>query len=225
MSKLIDIKEASELLGLNPKTLRRWDDEGKLKAIRTFGNHRRYKLEDIEAIINSTEIEQNNQRNVFIYCRVSTNKQKESGKLLRQKERLVQYCNERQYNIVHIFEETASGLNDKRRELTKMFRRLSEVDTIIVEYPDRLARFGFNYLKEFSKSLNVNIEIIEEKSKAEPNEEMVNDLISVVTCFSTRMYGARGGRKAKKDIEKTIKELKKERGENSKNSNESNSSE
>jgi putative resolvase len=58
MSKLIDIKEASELLGLNPKTLRRWDDEGKLKAIRTFGNHRRYKLEDIEAIINSTEIEQ-----------------------------------------------------------------------------------------------------------------------------------------------------------------------
>jgi len=225
MSKLIDIKEASELLGLNPKTLRRWDDEGKLKAIRTFGNHRRYKLEDIEAIINSTEIEQNNQRNVFIYCRVSTNKQKESGKLLRQKERLVQYCNERQYNIVHIFEETASGLNDKRRELTKMFRRLSEVDTIIVEYPDRLARFGFNYLKEFSKSLNVNIEIIEEKSKAEPNEEMVNDLISVVTCFSTRMYGARGGRKAKKDIEKTIKELEKERGDNSENNNESNSSE
>jgi putative resolvase len=123
MSKLIDIKEASELLGLNPKTLRRWDDEGKLKAIRTFGNHRRYKLEDIEAIINSTEIEQKIQRNVFIYCRVSTNKQKESGKLLRQKERLVKYCNERQYNIVHIFEETASGLNDKRRELTKMFRR------------------------------------------------------------------------------------------------------
>lgn len=79
MSKLIDIKEASELLGLNPKTLRRWDDEGKLKAIRTFGNHRRYKLEDIEAIINSTEIEQKIQRNVFIYCRVSTNKQKERG--------------------------------------------------------------------------------------------------------------------------------------------------
>jgi predicted site-specific integrase-resolvase len=47
--------------------------------IQTFGNHRRYKLEDIEAIINSTEIEQKIQRNVFIYCRVSTNKQKERG--------------------------------------------------------------------------------------------------------------------------------------------------
>jgi predicted site-specific integrase-resolvase len=145
--------------------------------------------------------------------------------LIRQKDRLIQYCNNRQYNIINIFEEVASGLNDKRRELTKMFRRLNEIDTIIVEYPDRLARFGFNYLKEFSKSLNVNIESIEEKSKVEPNEEMVNDLISVVTCFSARMYGARGGRKIKKDIEKTIKELEKERGENSENNNESNSSE
>jgi predicted site-specific integrase-resolvase len=54
---------------------------------------------------------------------------------------------------------------------------------------------------------------------------MVNDLITVVTCFSTRMYGARGGRIIKKDIEKTIKELEKERGENSENNNESNSSE
>jgi predicted site-specific integrase-resolvase len=47
--------------------------------IQTFGNHRIYKLEYIEAIVNSNEIEQNNQRNVFIYCRVSTNKQKERG--------------------------------------------------------------------------------------------------------------------------------------------------
>lgn len=103
-----------------------------------------------------------------------------------------------------------------------MFRRLSEVDTIIVEYPDRLARFGYNYLKEFCKSFNVNIEVIEEKTNLEPNEEMVNDLISVVTCFSDRMYGARGERKVKKYIEKSIKELAIERSENSENNNESN---
>ena len=103
-----------------------------------------------------------------------------------------------------------------------MLRRLSEIDTIIVEYPDRLARFGLNYLKEFCKSLNVNLEVIEEKAQLEPNEEMVNDLISVVTCFSARMYGARGGRKIKKDIEKSIKELSIERSENSENNNESN---
>ena len=56
------------------------------------------------------------------------------------------------------------------------------------------------------------------------NEEMVNDLSSIVTCFSARLYGSRGGRKVKKDIQKSIKEIEKERDENSEDNNESNSS-
>jgi predicted site-specific integrase-resolvase len=226
MGKMISISKVSELTGVTIKTLKIWDNEGKLKAkYKTAGGHRRYNLDDIENFLGNNIIEQNTQRNVFIYCRVSTKKQQEMGNLIRQKERLIQYCNERQYNIIHMFEEVASGLNDKRRELIKMLRRLSEIDTIIVEYPDRLARFGLNYLKEFCKSLNVNIEVIEEKAQLEPNEEneeMVNDLISVVTCFSSRMYGARGGRKIKKYIEKSIRELSIEMSENSENNNESN---
>jgi predicted site-specific integrase-resolvase len=224
MGKMISISEVSELTGVTIKTLKIWDNEGKLKAkYKTAGGHRRYDLDDIENFLGNNIVEQNTQRNIFIYCRVSTKKQQEMGNLIRQKERLIQYCNERQYNIIHVFEEVASGLNDKRRELIKMLRRLSEIDSIIVEYPDRLARFGLNYLKEFCKSLNVNIEVIEEKTQLEPNEEMVNDLISVVTCFSARMYGARGGRKIKKDIEKSIKELSIERSENSEDNNESSS--
>ncbi|WP_291584403.1 hypothetical protein [Clostridium sp. UBA6640] len=69
--------------------------------------------------------------------------------------------------------------------------------------------------------MNVNIEVIEGKAKLELNEEMVNDLISVVTCFSARIYDARGGRKIKKDIEKSIKELSKKEDKNSENNNES----
>ena len=51
MDKLITIKEASELLSVNPKTLRRWDTLGVLKPIRTFGGHRRYKISDIKNYI------------------------------------------------------------------------------------------------------------------------------------------------------------------------------
>ena len=222
MDELIDITKASKLFGVSTKTLRRWDNEGKLKAYRTMGGHRRYKLVDIENLLG--EINQNTQRNVFIYCRVSTKKQADSGNLLRQKERLIQYCNDKQYNVIQIFEEVASGLNDKRRELIKMLRRLNEVNSIIIEYPDRFARFGYNYLQEFCKSLNVNIESIQQNEKLQPNEEMVNDLISIVTCFSARLYGARGGRKVKKDIKKSIKEIEKERGENSEDNNKSDSS-
>lgn len=108
----------------------------------------------------------------------------ESGNLLRQKERLIQYCNAKYYNVVTIYEEVASGLNDHRRELTKLFRNLSDVDVIVVEYEDRLARFGYSYLKEFAASFNVEIEAVEKVSKQQPNEEMVNDLVSIVTCFS-----------------------------------------
>jgi len=99
-----------------------------------------------------------------------------------------------------------------------MFRKLHEVDSIVVEYPDRLARFGLNYLKEFSKDNGVEIEAIEQKEKLEHNEEMVKDLISVITCFSAHLYGARGGRKLKK----VITELETQRGENSESDNKSN---
>ena len=197
MDKMISISEASEILGIDIRTLQRWDKDGKLKAYRTLGKHRRYKLSEIEALINSSNIMSNNTQNIFVYCRVSTKKQCDSGNLQRQKERLLQYCNDKGYKSINVFEEVASGINDNRRELIKMFRRLKEVDKIIIEYPDRLARFGFNYLKEFAKSFNVEIETVENNKSLDPNEEMVQDLVSIVTCFSARLYGARGGRKVK----------------------------
>ena len=80
----------------------------------------------------------------------------------------------------------------KQQELGNLIRQ--------VKYPNKLAIFGIEYLKESCKSLNVNIEVIEDKIQLGPNEEMVNDLISVVTCFSARMYGVRGGRKINKRI-------------------------
>lgn len=90
-TNLIDISDAAQRLGVTIATLRRWDTLGKLKSVRTFGNHRRYRLEEIEAIVNSVEVVESVQKKAFIYCRVSTKKQQESGNLLRQRERLIQY--------------------------------------------------------------------------------------------------------------------------------------
>lgn len=61
------------------------------------------------------------------------------------------------------------------------------VEFILVEYPDRLARFGYTYLEEHAKSFNVTVESIEQNQRLESNEEMVNDLISIVTCFSAKL--------------------------------------
>ena len=214
---MISISEVSKLTGVTVKTLKIWDNEGLLKAkYKTVGGHRRYDSDDIEKDIGN-DISKEKERNVFVYCRVSTKKLQESGNLQRQKERLVKYCNEKPYNIVEIFEEVASGINDNRKELVKMFRRLDEVKYIVVEYDDRLARFGYNYLKEYAKSFNVDVEVIEHNQKKDVNEEMVNDLISIITCSSAKLYGSEGGRKIQKAIQKSIQEIKNERDENSEN--------
>ena len=217
MGKMISISEVSKLTGVTVKTLKIWDNEGLLKAkYKTVGGHRRYDSDDIEKYIGN-DISKEKERNVFVYCRVSTKKQQESGNLQRQKERLVKYCNEKPYNIVEIFEEVASGTNDNRKELIKMFRRLDEIKYIVIEYDDRLARFGYNYLKEYAKSFNVEVEVVEHNEKKDVNEEMVNDLITIITCFSAKIYGSEGGKKIQKSIQKSIQELKKERDENSEN--------
>ena len=218
MSKLISVAQASEMLGITIKTLKIWTNEDKIKSYRTAGGHRRFRIEDIEKFLGDEIVPTKNNKNVFVYCRVSTKKQADNGNLERQKERLVEYCRERGYEIVNIYEEVASGLNDNRRELTKMLRKLKDVDSIIVEYSDRLAKFGFNYLKEFCKDNGVTIEAVEQNEILEHNEEMVKDLISVVTCFSARLYGSRGGKKLKK----VIAELETKRGEGSESNNKSN---
>ena len=214
---MISISEVSKLTGVTVKTLKIWDNEGLLKAkYKTVGGHRRYDSDDIEKYIGN-DISKEKERNVFVYCRVSTKKQQESGNLQRQKERLVKYCNEKQYNIVEVFEEVASGINDNRRQLIKMFRRLDEIKYIVIEYDDRLARFGYNYLKEYAKSYNVEVEVVEHNEKKDVNEEMVNDLISIITCYIAKLYGSEEGKTIQKAIQKSIQEIKDERDENSEN--------
>ena len=209
MSKLISVAQASEMLGVTVKTLKIWANQDKIKSYRTAGMHRRFRISDIEKFLGDGIEPIKSNKDVFVYCRVSTKKQADSGNLERQKERLVEYSKERSYNILHIYEEVASGLNDNRRELLKMFNRIEEASCVVVEYTDRLARFGFNYLKEFAKYNGVEIEAVEQKEKLGQNEEMANDLISIVMCFSASLYGASGGKKLKK----VIAELETERCE------------
>jgi putative resolvase len=216
---MISISEAGKILGVTTRTLKRWDETNVLPTYRTLGNHRRYKQSDVEAFMGLKRFQEGSCKNVFIYTRVSTKKQAESGNLQRQKERLLEYCNANKYHISHIYEEIASGMNDERRELLKMFRSLSEVDTIVIEYEDRLARFGYTYLMEFAKSRGVSIEVVDSQIKSEPNEEMVKDLVSIVTSFSARLYGARGGKKVKNTLEALERERQVERYENDDKSN------
>jgi len=205
MHEYVSVTKAAQVLGVTPKTMRLWDKEGIFKSYRTPKGHRRYLLDEIEtlALGRAANTTVNIDNKVYIYSRVSTKKQFESGNLDRQTQRLKEYCLNKNYEVIEIYSEIASGLNDKRAKLIKMLSNLNGISKIVVEYPDRLTRFGLNYLIIMLKKLGIVVEFVESNEDYSVSDDMTKDIISIITCFSAKLYGARGGRKVKK----TLKEL------------------
>lgn len=143
-----------------------------------------------------------------IYARVSTKKQDIAGNLDRQVGRLTSYVLDNKMSISPIIKEVASGINENRKGLKSLLSMIEKepIDYLVVEYKDRLARFGYNYLETYCRSLGVEMLTIEQQKKKELNEEMVEDLITIMTSFSARLYGRRGSKK----IKKTLTELEME---------------
>ena len=204
--QLLNIHEASKYTKVSSDTLRRYEKKGLITPFRTPGKHRRYNKEELNKLFG---IKHHNMKNrVFLYCRVSTRKQYQSGNLERQKNRLIDYALKNKYHIVGIYEEIASGINENRKQLSKLLTDLTKqyINYVIVEYKDRFARFGFNYLNRIVELNGAKIIIIEQQLTKSLNEEMVEDMISIITSFSAKLYGRRGAKK----VQKTLQGLKNE---------------
>ena len=100
-----------------------------------------------------------------------------------------------------------SGINEKRRELINMMKFIEEnqVQFVLAEYKDRIARFGFEYISRFCESHHTEIELVESQIASSLNEEMIKDMIAIITSFSARIYGSRGV----KAVQQTMIELEK----------------
>jgi len=201
MSQFYSIGEASKKLGVTIKTIREWDKLNKIRTVKTPGGHRRIPKEEIDRIIGTENCA--SYKKAIIYGRVSTSKQAENGNLERQLTRLREYANEKGYEIEKEFSEIASGINETRVELNKMleFIKKDEIRYIIIEYKDRLARFGYNYLEKYIKDNNGEIVVLDSDNTDNDEEGLVKDLISIVTSFSARIYGKRDGRKVSDKIQ------------------------
>lgn len=146
------------------------------------------------------ETEKNDEENrVVLYARVSSSENKDN--LERQLGRLRDFANAKGYKIIKEIKEVGSGLNDKRKKLETILND-NNWDIILVEHKDRLARFGLNYLEVLLNKLNKKIEIINETK--EEREDLMQDFISIITSFCSKIYGQR---RNKRKTEKIIKEL------------------
>ncbi|WP_420811477.1 IS607 family transposase [Natranaerobius trueperi] len=196
----LSIKEAAAFLGVAESTLRRWENEDKLTPERTSGGHRRYSKDSLIAFKDKKD----NNKLTIGYCRVSSSDQKED--LKRQVENVTNYCIANGYQF-RIIEDLGSGLNYKKKGLKELLAIIEnrDVERIVVNYKDRLMRFGYEVLEEICKLNNVDIEIINHSEDKTYEEELVDDVLSVITVFSSRLYGSRS--RKTKEILKTNKQM------------------
>lgn len=193
MDKLYNISKTAEILDVTPKTLRVWDKENKLKPILTSGGHRRYRESDINKIIGVKEIDENRQEVCATYARVSSQKQKISGDLDRQSQRLSEYCAKHNLYVGHIIKDCGSGLNDKRQgfaQLTDLVVK-RKVNKVIIEHKDRLTRFQFNFIQKMYAVFGCEIIVLDDKENVSDEEELTRDLIALLASFSSKYYGRR----------------------------------
>jgi len=188
--RLLTLREACNILGIHPNTLRRWEKEGKIRVVRTPKGRRRIPESEVKRLVGICEGKEGKKR-AAVYARVSSHDQKKD--LERQKERLIAYAVEKGYEVVATITDVASGLNENRKGLRKLFKLAEEkkIDVVVVSYKDRLTRFGFKYLESYFKSHGVEIEVVNGDVNRDARKELVEDLISLVTSFAGRIYGMR----------------------------------
>jgi predicted site-specific integrase-resolvase len=199
METTYTITEASKILNRTVTRLQQLDREKKLIAYRTITNRRYYTESQLLQFKGLSQTIEN--KKIYVYARVSSNTQKPD--LINQKQILTDYVNLNNYKNVEFYEEIGGGLNFNRKIFNKIIIdiQLNKVSKLIIAHKDRLCRFGFDLIKNISNSNNCEIEILDNQ-KLSPENEMVNDLMTIIHCFSSRLYGLRNYKKSlKKAIE------------------------
>lgn len=175
---------AATRLGVSTKTLERWLDEGKIKAIITPGGQRRY---DLDSVIPSGSRE----RKTVLYARVSSRVQKPD--LVTQ----IDFLQSR-YPDCEVIQDIGSGLNYRRKGFLALLERVlsNDVGLVVIAHKDRLCRFGFDLVSWICNRQKCEILVLDQ-THLSPEREMVEDILAIIHVFSCRLYGLR---KYKKQI-------------------------
>ena len=196
---MYSIGKFAKLINKHVRTLQRWDNEGIYKPAKyTPKGRKQYSHEQyLEFINNQSPIV--NEKQTIIYCRVSSFNQKED--LKSQISFIEEYCLNNQIHIDEVYSDIGSGLNYKRKNFIKLVNEITKnkIKKLIITHKDRLVRFGFELIEELCIENNVELIVINDE-KVSPQEEMVNDLMSIIHVFSSRLYGLRTYKNKIKDF-------------------------
>ena len=182
-------------VGVSVKTLQKWDRIGVLPAKRTITNRRYYTDDDLAAALRLPRVQQ--KRRTVAYCRVSSQAQKPD--LANQRDVLEAFCKQRQIQVDEWIMEIGGGLNFKRKAFLRLIDAILEgqVERVVLAHQDRLARFGYQLLVHLCQTHKAEL-VVMNTEELSPEQELVQDLITITHCFSSRLYGLRNYRKALK---------------------------
>ena len=203
--KYYSIGEFANRIGKTIQTLRNWDKKNILKPSHvTQGGTRYYSQEQLNHFL-GLKSEKHINKKIIGYCRVSSHKQKDA--LERQIENVKTYMYAKGYQF-EIITDIGSGINYNKKGLNQLIDMVtnSEVEKIVVLCKDRLIRFGYELIENLCNKFGTTIEIIDNTEKTE-QQELVEDLVQIVTVFSCRLQGKRAN-KAKKMIKELIEDDK-----------------
>lgn len=179
----VSSQEACKLFQVSISTLRRWDNEGKIDTYRTAGKQRRYSTQLLTKTNNTTTNDVQKQK--ICYCRVSSTHQKND--LQRQKEYL-----KSKYPDYRIIQDIGSGINWKRSGLKTILELAMQkkLETVVVAHRDRLCRFAFELIQWILEKNEVKLVVLNE-SIYSTEQELAEDLLSIIHVFSCKQMGKR----------------------------------
>ena len=177
--------------GISYMTAYRWFKANKLPV-------QAYQAQSSTIIVTETTPKTTTEK-VVVYCRVSNQSRK--AELQYQIKRCEDFCIANGWVITKTYHEVASGMNDARKQFWKMLD--SNPTKIVIENKDRLTRFGFNYLEQLLKKQNCEIVVINTSTTDE--QDLIKDLVSIITSFCCSLYGLRRSKNKVSQIKKILK--------------------
>lgn len=190
---MLTISQAAKELGVSPNTLRRWEALGKITAERTPTGHRRYNLAQLRGLQPHLT---KSERVTIAYARVSSSDQKSD--LTRQVALLESFCAASGWQY-ETLEDLGSGLNYQKRGLKQLIRRICQGDVgrLVLTHKDRLLRFGAELVFSWCEHFGTEVVIINATESTTFEEELVQDVLELITVFSARLYGSRSKKNKK----------------------------
>jgi predicted site-specific integrase-resolvase len=204
MENIYTPQQFGKLIGRSTNTLQKWDRKGILKAHRSPTNRRYYTHEQY---LQYRGLLAKAQGLTIAYARVSGVGQKPD--LAKQVAALKAYCENKQIRVDEWMQEIGSGLNYKRKQFNRLMElvELGQVRRIIIAHRDRLVRFGYDYFEAFCERHHTELLVVNGDSLS-PEQELVQDLMAIVTVFSARLHGLGSYKKVLKEAA-----LRKEEGQ------------